>query len=208
MPNSRPSYSPKFRAGAVRLVCQEGHTILGVEADLGCSAESPLLTGRMGNFQSPPKLGSLGRIASPAPSLASRPLLRRVDHADRAHVGGCAEPHHRETGNRRLQGDGDRTVSTHKSDVKARGRDDGNGPHPWTTISTSQSSNSASVRSTMTAPMPVSIFVRRPTCQRPSRRTSPVEVAISRGSRRWRLGAVTATGGGRLRMNEANSASE
>ena len=52
----------------------------------------------------------------------------------------------------------------------------------WTMISTSQSSNSASVRSIITEPMPQVILVRRPTCHRPSRRTSPVEVEISSGS--------------------------
>jgi transposase len=40
MPKSRPPYSPEFRAEAVRLVRQEGGTISGVAADLGCSAES------------------------------------------------------------------------------------------------------------------------------------------------------------------------
>lgn len=52
----------------------------------------------------------------------------------------------------------------------------------WAMISTSQSSNSASVRSIITEPTPVLILVRRPTCQRPSRRTSPIEVESSSGS--------------------------
>ena len=52
----------------------------------------------------------------------------------------------------------------------------------WTTISTSQSSNSAWLRSIVTEPIPMSILVRRLTCQRPSRRTSPIEVEISSGS--------------------------
>jgi hypothetical protein len=112
--------------------------------------------------------------------------LHWVHHADTAHVGGCSEPHHRETGNRGLQGGGDGTVATDKSDVEARGRDDGNGPHagvdddlnvPVVELRFSQIN-------TMMAPMPVSIFVRRPNCQRPSSRTAPIAVRISTGS--WR----------------------
>ena len=77
----------------------------------------------------------------------------------------------------------------------------------WTTISTSESSNWASLKSMVTAPGPVRIFVSRLTCQRPSTRTSPMEVEISSGSWRRRVGEVNSTGGGRLRTTEARSAS-
>jgi transposase len=40
MPNPKPPYPPEFRAEAVRLARQPGHTIRGVARDLGVSNET------------------------------------------------------------------------------------------------------------------------------------------------------------------------
>ena len=122
--------------------------------------------------------------APPEPSPTGRRFLLWMHQADRADVAGCAEPHHGEARNWLLEDATDSAAGPDLSDIQTPRSNDRDLSHVYlpTMISTSQSSNSASVRSIITEPMPVLILVRRPTCQRPSRRTSPIEVEISSGS--------------------------
>lgn len=80
--------------------------------------------------------------------------------ADCAHVAG-AEAHDGKARNQRLDGAIDRAAPADRPDLEAAGNNDSDFPNVvWPTISTSQSSNSPWLRSIVTEPMPVSIFVR------------------------------------------------
>jgi hypothetical protein len=107
-----------------------------------------------------------------------------MHHADCAHVGGCAEPHHGKPRNWVIKGAIDSCALPHLSDVETPGGDDGDPTHggvnddldiPVIELCFGQVK-------IVTMPVRVRILVRRPTCQRPLSRTSPIEVEISNGS--------------------------
>ena len=85
--------------------------------------------------------------AAPTPFPAALPFLGRMHHADCAHVAGGAEPHDGKARNWRLEGGSDRAAPAHRPDHDAAGTMTVIAPMwVWTTISTSQSSNSASLK--------------------------------------------------------------